>query len=254
MPTLREVEHSLVDALLRREDGAAVSYIVDDGIAGAERLAIHRGTLVGGLTAVLNGVFPAVERLVGAEFFAGAAACYIEESPPSCAWLDVYGDSFADFLTRFEPARGLAYLPDVARVEWAVARAANAPDRPALSPAGLAALSEAAQAALVLHPHPSWTLVETVWPADDIRRFVLDGDDEALAGLDMTPSRRWLAVHRDAHGTATLRRLDADWAAFVRRLLSGETLGGIITAETSPAHLKMFAQHLAAGCFVLGEN
>ena len=92
------------------------------------------------LTNALRLSYPAVRRLVGAEFFAGMAAQYIAAHPPRSACLNDYGGAFATFLAGFLPAAGLAYLPGVARLEWAVNRALHAPSAVALNVAALAGI------------------------------------------------------------------------------------------------------------------
>ena len=52
--------------------------------------------------------FPAVERLVGEEFFAGMAREFVMAHPPRSPLLLTYGDEFPDFIAAFEPARGAA--------------------------------------------------------------------------------------------------------------------------------------------------
>ena len=47
------------------------------------------------------------------------ARAYIAAEKPRYALIIHYGESFPDFIEAFEPARELAYLPDVARLESA---------------------------------------------------------------------------------------------------------------------------------------
>src|SRR5258708_14100720 len=136
-PTLLETHRprrtSLVDG-----DRAAAAMLVEPG--HADRIDIYRNTFVTGVTKALRLTYPAVHRLVGAEFFEGAAGHFIAQHPPRAAYLDEYGEEFPDFLARFRPAASLAYLADVARLEWAVSRAIHAADIEPLDLTRLAAL------------------------------------------------------------------------------------------------------------------
>ncbi|MGJ0533850.1 HvfC/BufC family peptide modification chaperone [Methylocystis sp.] len=67
-------------------------------------------------------------QLVGDEFFRAMTQCYVRERLPRTPMLFEYGDAFATFVSNFEPARELAYLPDVARLEYAVGAAYHAAD------------------------------------------------------------------------------------------------------------------------------
>jgi hypothetical protein len=102
MPTLLELQRA-VRSTIAQHDGSA---IVDPLATCLEpnRLDIYRNTIFSGLTRALRLAFPAVERLVGGEFFAGAADAFIRKHLPRTAYLDLYGREFPDFLNRFPPA------------------------------------------------------------------------------------------------------------------------------------------------------
>ncbi len=80
---------------------------------------------------------PSIERLVGEDFFKGAASLFIgaSSSHPRPVLIE-YGEAFPAFLESFEPARGLPYLADVARLEWLRHAAYHAADRVPLAAPG----------------------------------------------------------------------------------------------------------------------
>ncbi len=88
--------------------------------------AVYRNTVMKGCVDALEVNFPTVARLVSSDWFRAAAALYVAAQPPDDARMLEYGDSFADFLQTFEPARELPYLADVARLDrcWTQAHAA----------------------------------------------------------------------------------------------------------------------------------
>lgn len=189
-PSLPELQRAVRQCLVQGDEDAAAAQVLADGIAPAERLAIYRNTFVSALTRALRLSYPAVERLVGTEFFEGAARIFIESEPPRCACLDDYGAGFADFLAGFAPAGSLAYLPGVARLEWAVGRALHAPDAERLGAA-----------------RPAASLVHADHPVDAIWRAVLERDDAALTGIDPASGPVRLLVHRAADGGIEVHRL-----------------------------------------------
>jgi hypothetical protein len=128
MPTLLEVQRAMRRSLVERDDEEAAAYILAGGLAPGARLDVYRNTSIGALTTALRLSYPAVHRLVGAEFFDQAAKIFIETDPPHSAYLDEYGAAFPEFLAHFRPAAWLAYLPGVAQLEWAVSCALHAPD------------------------------------------------------------------------------------------------------------------------------
>jgi hypothetical protein len=134
-----------------------------DGLDPAARLAVYRHHVFTSLTAALEAIYPVVVRLVDDRFFRYAADPYIREHPPATPCLSEYGAGLGDFLARFEPSRHLAYLPDVARLEWAMNTALYAPDA---DPIEVEALRPDSVVAL----HPSVTLLQSPWPIDAIWR------------------------------------------------------------------------------------
>jgi uncharacterized protein (UPF0276 family) len=111
--------------------------------ANANRFALYRGNLTVTWDKVLSAAYPVVRALVGAEFFSALSRAYGMAQPSRDADLNRFGDSFAAFLGEFEHVAHLPYLPDMARLEWALHRMHYAPDQPRVDAAALAALSPA---------------------------------------------------------------------------------------------------------------
>ena len=244
-PSLHEIQLAMRRSLLDEADDAALGYIVAAGLAPGQRLSVYRNTVWGALANALRLSYPAVQRLVGAEFFDGAARIFARGHPPQCADLNAYGAEFADFLQRFEPAASLAYLPDVARLEWAVNRALHAPDVPALDLAQLAALAPADHDRVSFTPHPSITLLRSDYPIDAIWRGVLQQDDAVLAAIDPAAGAVHLLVQRSAD-EANVLRLEPDAWRFANALFAGQALGDALAAPGAPA-AEWLAQHFAEG-------
>jgi putative DNA-binding protein len=141
--------------------------------------AVHRETMLASLAHALESIYPACLRIVGREFFRAMARRFAVEVPSTSPDLNDYGESFAEWLASFPPARELPYLPDVARLDWALHRARHAPP--------------GAPARVIRSPYP-------------IDRIVTMGDDEVVS-LDAGGAE--LAVTRDAAGAhfTLLRRL-----------------------------------------------
>jgi hypothetical protein len=249
MPSLREVQRAMHASLIERDDSAAAACILDEGLAPEQRLSIYRNTFASNLANALRLSFPAVQRLVGAEFFEGTAQMFAHERPPLSAYLDEYGSGFPDFLARFPAAAALAYLPDVARLEWAVTRALHAPDMGPLDLALLAAIGEADHDRIRFVPHPSVGLVKADYPVDTIWRAVLAQDDAALATIDLTAGPAWLLVERLAAGVGVTRVDEQAWR-FAAALFARRSLGAALDAANGIDAPALLAEHIAAGRFV----
>src|SRR5215470_4176048 len=177
LPSLREVQRAIRASLVERDDAAAAACILGDGLAPQQRLAVYRNTFASSLASALRLSFPAVECLVGAEFFDNAARIFAHERAPASANLDDYGSEFPDFLARFRPAASLVYLSDVARLEWAVTRALHASDVEALDANRLTEVEHDDRGRVRFVPHPSVSLMRSDYPVDAIWCAVLAQDD-----------------------------------------------------------------------------
>jgi hypothetical protein len=181
VPTLLEVQNAFRDSIIAGDDTQAATMLAEH--IPPDRLAIYRNTSAHGLARALRLSYPAVHRLVGDDFFAAAAEVFTERHPPRSACLDQYGGEFPGFLERFPPAAALSYLPQVARLEWAVSRALHASDTKPLALSDLAALSGDDQGRVCFVPHPCVDLICVTFAADLIWRAVLAHDDDALAAI-----------------------------------------------------------------------
>jgi Putative DNA-binding domain len=247
MSTLLETQRAMRTWLVEGERNAAADLLAD-GIS-ADRLDIYRNTFVANATRALRLTYPAVRKLVGDEFFEGAAAAFIAQHPPRSACLDHYGEAFVAFLAAFPPAALLFYLADVARLAWAVSRAIHADDVEPLDLARLVALSPGEQVRVAFVPHPSVSLLTLATPADTIWRAVLAGDDAALAAVDPAAGAVRLLVERGAGGPE-VARLDAAAWHFAAELCCGFPLGIVLAELSDGSAEKAFSAHLAAGRFI----
>lgn len=247
MPTLLDLQNALRKSLVDRDDGEAVMLLAPH--VPPDRLDIYRNTFVTGVTKVLRLSYPAVHRLVGDDFLAAAADIFIARNPPRAAYLDDYGSEFPEFLEQFPPAATLAYLADVARLEWAVTQAIHAPDHEALALTHLAALAPQDQGRVCFAPHPSIGLLRLSYPVDLIWRAVLDRDDAALAALDLHQAPVHLLVQRLSTGVEVIRLEESEWR-FAAVLCAGQPLQAALEEATGVDATALLASHLAAERFV----
>jgi hypothetical protein len=252
MPSLLETQRDMARHMLGADgtiaDAGILAWIEDDGLAAADRAAIHRNTFAWTIANALRITYPAVDKLVGETFFDAAARLYLAKTPPCFANLDQYGEGFAEFLAGFPPAAALSYLPDVAALEWAVACVARAPDAPVLDPAALFDIDPAILEQCAFTSHEAAQLLETRSPADEIWRAVLSGDDDALGKLSFDNEPIRILVCRRDDG-AHLRRLSLEESRVTAKLLMGVSLReAFADAEVSLATALLPAL-LAAGIF-----
>lgn len=247
MPNLLEVQRCMRDALLAGAD--APPWIRGGGHVAAQRLGVYRNTITETLVRALRLAFPTVERLVGREFFDGAAQVFALDHLPTSADLDEYGATFPVFLQDFPPCSGLAYLPDVARLDRAVSRALHADDATPLDAQALAQVDPAQASALRFRCHPSVSLLQSEFPVDAIWTAVLEQDESAMAAIHLQGDPVHLLIERVA-GKPAVARMNASHWEWTSALSQGRAFGNLLASGTADEVAAVLAQHLAAGRLV----
>lgn len=247
IPALNELQRTMRNNLLQSANEELCAYVIADGLPPGERLNIYRNTGTSVLVTALRLSFPAVQYLVGQEFFEGAARLFVAEAQPSSALLDEFGADFPEFLARLPQAKTLPYLPDVARLEWQVNIVLHAEDAPSLDVASLAQLDEAELAQLRFEPHPAAKLLRCQFPANAIWRAVLERDDSAMAAIDLTHGPVWLLVQRTGNGIDVVELREDQWR-FTAALFSRRPLHTALVEAKCTDAPALLAAHLTRGC------
>jgi hypothetical protein len=199
-------------------------------------LAVYRNNYRGNLHDALAGAYPVIVQLVGAEFFRRLVRDFITASPSRSGNLFDYGAPLNIFLHDYAPTQRLAYLPDVAALEWACHRAYLADDASSLNLAELAAVHPEDYARLHLQLHPACFLIRSTHPV----AAIWQAHQSTLAAdfsLDLTQGGGALLLTRQHHKVVieTLAAADSDW---LNAILAGQSLGA--ASEHALAHYADF--------------
>jgi hypothetical protein len=222
MRPLPELQADFASAILREDEAPVASLIVADGLPPAARVQVYRNHVLSSLTSTLETTYPVVCRLVDRRFFGFVADRYIRSQPPTGPCLFEYGAGLADFLAGFPPCAGYPYLPDVARLEWAMNAALHAADVPAMAAGALAAVPPADVGRLVFRLDPSAAWLRSPWPIDRVWQANQAGaDPDAL--VDLAAGEARLEIRRQGD-RVSFRRLEAAAFAFRAGLGRGSTL------------------------------
>jgi len=127
------------------------------------RYALYRGNLSATFDKTLSNAYPVIRMLVGDEFFGGLSKAYGHAHPSDSGDLNRFGAHFADFLAGFPHVAAYPYLPDMARLEWALHRAHYAPGADAIAADALAALTPEQVETARLRLHPACQLLASDW-------------------------------------------------------------------------------------------
>ncbi|MDZ7839892.1 MAG: DNA-binding domain-containing protein [Gammaproteobacteria bacterium] len=255
MPSLAELQDGFARAL--RDPGSPLPNGLRDAAPGgsSRRFDVYRNNMVVSLVEALGSTFPAVQRLVGEEYFSAAARAYVQEAPPDSPVLLYYGRTFGDFLDALPSASGVPYLGDVARLEWARIKALHAADAEPASIEALAGVNEARLESITFTLQSGLSVIRSHWPVVSLWNACMNRETseevdmstpEAAVvvrpalkvGVHVPPpgGAEFLAALREGAtlGAAAGRAMDSDESFDLAGLLRFVFETGAVTAVHSP--------------------
>jgi hypothetical protein len=125
---------------------------------------VYRNNYHENLQDALAGAYPVIKQLVGDDFFRTMAREFIQHHPSCSGNLHHYGAELANFVATFSPARELAYLADVAQLEWACHVAYFAPDEESHVLSKLAEISTEQYANVIFQTHLASQIICSAYP------------------------------------------------------------------------------------------
>ena len=207
----------------------AASVAVPYGCDAVTRLRVYANGYPARLEEALLETFPAVQHVVGAGAFAALVRRFANAVPLRSYSLSDAGEQLPDFLRSDPLTSSLPFLPDLARLEWHVARAFHATDGAAFDPSSVAHWSLEDWERAVLRFQPSVALVESEWPV----REIWECSETPIEEIDVDlHDRRDQVLVRRAGFAVTCESLDPAEEHALRLLLDGQTLGNAVAAMT----------------------
>jgi len=218
MPSLSELQRGFAGATIFGDNAALAGLgIVAAGLDPKTRIGVYRNNIFGNYRKALAATYPVIRRLVGPAFFDAAIDGLVRGYPSRRGDVNRYGADLPRFLADYPAAKTLAYLPDVARLEWAVDQAGIAADAPALETAALATVPVEMWGELRFLLHPSVRLIESSYPILHIWRVNQpDAEDQTV---DLGEGGDRLLVQRTGQAVV-IERLDAGEHALLTALIA----------------------------------
>ncbi|WP_168879313.1 DNA-binding domain-containing protein [Rhizobium sp. P28RR-XV] len=208
-------------ALTNPDAETPLGIVGPNGKGAVKRYNVYRNNVTVSLIDALSGIYPAVQRLTGVEFFRAMARYHLRESPPTSPLLFEYGRGFPAFIERYEYARSLPWLADVARIERAWLDAYHALDVHMLAADALGAVPPERLAELVFTAHPATRIVRSHYRALTI--FAANRSDDLVGPIEANEPEDTLITRPDME--VIVRHLPPGGAEFLIFLISGEPLG-----------------------------
>ncbi len=224
MTSLRKLQQNFISDCLSGElnnDNILMrSDLVESTISAKGRMGIYRESSIGNITIPLQMTYPVIEDLVGEEFFSAMCREYIKSNFPVSGDMNDYGSQMAEFIEIFEPTKSLAYLPDMARLEWLFHLSSLADDKDASNWSGFADLSEAELSKVTINLHPSVQIMTSNHPILKIWEMCKESgkafDPAKESGDNVLLMRKNLKVN--------LYPLADNETVFLRSIIAGYTL------------------------------
>ena len=211
------------------DDAAAAALVRGEGPRAGARLDVYRNNIASALVRSLEGLYPALVRLMGAEFFARLARDYARTHPPEHGRLLEYGFGLPGFVAGYEAAGGYPWLADVGRLELAWHRAWAAAEAEALRADELAGVPPERMADLVLTPHPSCQRLASPYPVSNVWRIALADGEAPEGAIEVEGGAEWLLVIRP-RAEVEVRTLDESGFTLLDSLARGDPLGAAYEA------------------------
>ncbi|PQV54787.1 putative DNA-binding protein [Paraburkholderia sp. BL21I4N1] len=199
-------------ALLDPDSPVPAGLLGPDREPSEKRFNVYRNNVVVGLVETLRAAYPAVCRLVGDEFFAAMARVYVALEPPRSPIMLDYGETFAAFIDKFEPANSVPYLADVARLERAWVEAYHSAEALPIDPARLATIDSQSLPRVCFALHPSIRVVRSTFPAVRIWQTNVGGGEPVA--IDLTSGGEHALVVRPL-AEVEVRQIPASAATFI---------------------------------------
>ncbi len=220
-----------------------------------ERVGIYHGMYLLRMRDALLGDYPALEHFLGETNFKKLVRDYVQAHPSRSHTLNRLGDHLPEFIARHAGVPRREFCAELARLERALSEAFDAPERPPLSEAAIAAVPPEAWERARFETLPAFRLLALRYPANAYLQSVRDEDH------DHHPKPRlkaeWVAVYRRDYAVYRLE-LTKPAHDLLADLARGERLGDAIAealkrpARRRPAQddlFRWFREWVGGGVF-----
>lgn len=245
------------DAASRQDDaralvprGAAVAGEVikpSDKLRPLERVDVYGNGYAARLIEVIESDFSALKYALGDDAWYALTRAYVQSFPSQHPNLNRFAARLPEFVAAREDLENRAFFADLARLNWGVVEAFDAPQFTPLDMTTLQSLTEDQWSELVLHPNPSLRLLTFEYP---VNRFLQDFLDDKLPVIP-TPLPTHVSIYRK-DGRVWRTRLSPPAFRILSALASGEPFAAALaTAQDEEVDVGHWFQEWSAdGVFV----
>lgn len=195
-------------------------------LAPDERIGVYHEMYLLRMREALETDYPALAHFLGARRFTALVRDYVRDHPSRSYTLNVLGGALPGWLEAGGDVPRRGFCRDLARLEWAVTEAFDAPQSERLEPGALEALGADAWGEARLVPQAALRLVDLGWNANDWLDSTKDDRHD-----HPKPRRRdaWVAVFRASYAVYR-RELSRPAFRLLQDLASGRSVGEALAA------------------------
>lgn len=189
------------------------------------RFNVYRNNRAVSLIDNLQSSYPAINKLVGIEFFKAAARGFIDQHPPNGPVMAEYGREFGTYLSGLPNTGSLPYFEDIALLEWQWLQAYHCADVEVLQASALMEIPAGSIMDVRLLCHPSLSVITSQWPVGSIWTVCTQGADSGVspANIDMKKGETVVITRPELQVLVNI--VPESGAAFLDALQEGNTVG-----------------------------
>jgi Putative DNA-binding domain len=234
--TLAQQQNDLLQAIFTTNNIAAKAInteAIDIKLPQIRGLQTYRANAHATALRSLQTTYPVVVQLIGDDAFEYLARDFWEQHLPTRGDLAQWGSELSGFIASIPELQTEPYLSDVASAEWALHKAAAAADS-AADFATFSLLTERDPDTLTLQLSPGTALIHSKYPVASVLAAHLYGNPSfEEVGQKLRDDAAEIALVWRQGLRPRVALCAANEAAFVERLLAGESLLKALNASTS---------------------
>jgi hypothetical protein len=225
---LRELQKQFAAQIYDTENTNIVSQINSSQIPTDVRLNVYRNNVFGNFSSVLGMIYPILQKLVGEDYFDSLCVKYRQKHPSPSGNLDDYGQRLPKLIEDLRDEHKLAYLKDIANLEWKFHRAYTSRNVADFKIEEFQKLKEEELSEITFKLHPSCVLIASRFPIFSIWESV---DSNKKLNLDQLP-KEFILIER-ARFDVEIQNLTEEEFLFLKHAKKGQNLYKIYE-EISP--------------------
>jgi hypothetical protein len=162
--SLAELQKNFAKHIYNKSDSAIIPKISSKDICALERLNIYRNNVLGSFDDALTLTYPITKKIVGDDCFQSLIKNYHQKYTSTSGDLEEYGQLFPKLIKDLQSEHNLAYLSNIATLEWHYNLSYFSIEVPNINLKKLQSLDNESFMSLTLKTHPSCHLLSSKYP------------------------------------------------------------------------------------------